>query len=191
MNRWTWPAVAFAAVAGLGLAVRGQPPAVDRALHRELLLSHGGWVPVTSHLGDTVIVFALAIAAALAFRRDPRARAIPLATVIGWLSYTLLKLVFGRDRPTGGLWVAGGHAFPSGHATMSATLAFVTLLVGWPRARPWQRWCGAVIAAGYVLMIGYTRVAGGVHWPTDILGGWLTAAGCTAVALLVITTRRV
>lgn len=96
---------------------------------------------------------------------------------------TVLKHLFSRARPE--LWEHLVHessfAFPSGHAMASMTLALVIVHVGWH-----SRWrlAASILAAAYVLIIGFTRLYLSVHYPSDILGGWLAAA---AWVLLVIS----
>ncbi len=94
-----------------------------------------------------------------------------------------LKAAVGRERPVWSDPVDTAHyaAFPSGHA-MTATVTFGLLL--WLLARfTASRVALAallVLAVVSVLGVGFTRVYLGVHWFTDVLGGWLLGA---AVAL--------
>ncbi|MDC7336802.1 phosphatase PAP2 family protein [Streptomyces lydicus] len=73
---------------------------------------------------------------------------------------------------------------PSGHATTSALAAG---LLAWGIARyagrgPARTWC-AVLAL-WAVAVGLTRVWLGVHWPGDVLGGWLLAGTVLSLALL-------
>lgn len=86
-----------------------------------------------------------------------------------------LKVVFAVPRPfvldpSVGLAHETSFAFPSGHAQGSAT--FWGLLAGRFRA-PW----GLVLAIVLPLLIGFTRVYLGVHYPTDLFLGWLLGWG--------------
>ena len=97
----------------------------------------------------------------------------------------LLKAFFQRDRPQ--LWerlvTENSFSFPSGHAMASASLAAVIIVILWP-----TRWRYYAIALGnlYVLYIGFTRMYLGVHYPTDILAGWLVAVSWIAITTIVI-----
>jgi undecaprenyl-diphosphatase len=87
---------------------------------------------------------------------------------------TLLKNFVGRVRPP---FQNGGAryeslSFPSGHSSGIATLATVALVLAWPllsaRARRWSLVAGTVL----VLVVGLTRMWLGVHFLSDVIGGW-------------------
>ncbi len=87
---------------------------------------------------------------------------------------TALKEYFGRIRPTFG---EGGAryeslSFPSGHSSGIATLVAVALVLAWPllsaRARRWALAVGIAL----VLLVGLTRLWLGVHYLSDVVGGW-------------------
>ncbi len=77
---------------------------------------------------------------------------------------------------------APGYSFPSGH-TLNSTVTYGLLaLVAWrARLAVLARRAAVAIAVVLPFLIGLSRIALGVHYPTDILGGWL--AGIAFVAL--------
>ncbi|MFN0247686.1 MAG: phosphatase PAP2 family protein [Kofleriaceae bacterium] len=99
-----------------------------------------------------------------------------LACSLGTLAgMSLLKSFYERDRPTVVTHIdpPGGHSFPSGHSMISAAL-YMTLAVLIARTMERRRQRVAVVAIGAALMllIGFTRLYLGVHYPTDVLAGW-------------------
>ena len=107
------------------------------------------------------------------------ALALVVCMVLAMGSAEALKGAVDRERPTSGYVeiIAGGHApssksFPSGHATLSmAFYPMIALLWPWvsKRMRAIQITLGILLA----LFIGFTRLYIGVHWPSDVLAGWV------------------
>lgn len=89
-----------------------------------------------------------------------------------------IKAAVGRVRPLVDVPVASapGGSFPSGHA-LGATVTYgVLVLVFLPAVPPRFRRAVVGLAVGVVLLVGVTRVALGVHHPTDVVAGWLLGA---------------
>lgn len=99
----------------------------------------------------------------------------------------LLKLTFERPRPAAffGLAVPASYSFPSGHALVS--FAFFVGLATLPAAstanRP-RRTLYYIAAALPIAAIGFSRVYLGVHYPTDVLGGYAAAAAWLSIVYL-------
>jgi undecaprenyl-diphosphatase len=117
-------------------------------------------------------------------RRRPRDAVRLLLTAGGaWGLALVLKTALDRPRPPSVLWVRPPDAtgsFPSGHDTTATVLVVVVLLTlaGMGRARRIATACAVVFA----LAVGFGRIYLGDHYPTDVLGSYLTVA---ATALLV------
>lgn len=107
------------------------------------------------------------------------------ALLVGQGLRTLLVTALHRARPPAADWAAhaSGHSFPSGHTASSAMAA---TLLAWGLLRAWPGTAGRLLAAlcGLAAVaVGCTRVYLGVHWPSDVAGGWLFAA-CWLTVLL-------
>jgi undecaprenyl-diphosphatase len=91
----------------------------------------------------------------------------------------LLKLGFDRPRPelVPHLTVAYQTSFPSGHS-MSSAATYLTLGVMLARVQPRRRLKIYFLALAIFIMVlvGFSRVYLGVHWPTDVLAGWAAGA---------------
>ena len=97
-----------------------------------------------------------------------------------------LKDYFGRIRPpfeNGGARLES-LSFPSGHSSGIATLVTVALVLAWPllsvRARRWAFGGGAAL----VLLVGLTRMWLGLHFLSDVLGGWALGIAWTLMTAL-------
>ena len=115
-----------------------------------------------------------------------------LAASAGGMALTgLLKDVFQRDRPPMILHLvpAVNASFPSGHATLSATV-YLTLgaLIAHFAPRRRVRVYALTTAVLLAVIVGCSRVYLGVHWPTDVLAGWCVGAAwalvCWSAALM-------
>ncbi|MBK3563253.1 MULTISPECIES: phosphatase PAP2 family protein [unclassified Streptomyces] len=160
-----------------------------RRLH-ETALDHPAWTDTLRFLSDRVWdPFTLRTAVALLtgwllYRRAWRLAAWSAVTATaGGFIGLLVKTVVERARPAleDPVAHAPGFSFPSGHAMTATTSFAILLLVLLPMVpRPLRAlcWCAAV---GSVLGVGFTRVALGVHWFSDVVGGWLL--GLAVVAL--------
>lgn len=63
-------------------------------------------------------------------------------------------------------------SFPSDHATMSMTIAVATLLYGLRYKKKWYIYFSVFLFA-ISLIMGYARISIGIHWPTDVIGGYV------------------
>lgn len=98
------------------------------------------------------------------------------ATVFGErLTADGLKLLYDRARPVFDLHpvVTSSSSFPSGHAANAMTAFVAIALIAVP---PQRRGSALVAAIPLAVAIGLSRPYLGVHWPTDVLGGWALAA---------------
>lgn len=192
---WLLAAGGAAALAALILTLiglfidRGHRFAFDSAI---LLAARGGtahgvpvgpsWmkpaaVDITALGGVTVLTLIVtATVGFLAVRRLWLTMALVLAgTISGSIAVALVKLLVGRPRPdlTDHLVQVSSASFPSGHAANSAIvyLTIATLIMQIVQGRGARSYI-LIVAALLVTAIGMSRVYLGVHWPSDVLGGW-------------------
>jgi membrane-associated phospholipid phosphatase len=108
--------------------------------------------------------------------------------VSGALVDRLVKEIVARPRPHlfGGALHASGYSFPSGHAMNAAIFCGVVIQLTWVLTRR-RNIVGmvAAIVVTFTLLIGLSRIVLGVHYPTDVLGGYLL--GTTWLACVFVT----
>jgi undecaprenyl-diphosphatase len=108
-------------------------------------------------------------------QRKWRSLAYLISTLLGSIIINrTAKVLLHRVRPH--LWESPSpeldYGFPSGHAMSSMTLVAALIILTWG-----TRWCWLVLIVGglFVLAIAWTRLYLGVHYPSDILAGWMVS----------------
>lgn len=184
------------------IAERGAAvPVIDETIHRWVVahrdpvgvsianaLRWGGTTRVV--LPVLVPVGALAAAPGRGWSRRVRSGLMLCAIASAGVAVeTQVNHLIGRARPPISDWAgaASGLSFPSGHTTVATLFALSCAWACAGRARPgWPRravWAGAAVYAGAV---GWSRVWLGVHWPTDVVGGWLFGLAWLAASTALI-----
>lgn len=174
--------------------------AVDTAIHtwvrdQQVILF---WAKLQSWTGSPVAVAALTsliVVGLLATRRPGPAAYLTATAVGGAVLSEVLKDVVARQRPVwlDPLWSAEGFSFPSGHSLAGITNWFVYgVLVLYLVAGRRGAVLGSALMAWGVLMAP-SRLVLGVHWPSDVVAGWLLGFGWVAAvsagALLLLRHR--
>lgn len=189
--------LAFLGIAGLVVvdATDGFDLAVIQAVraadHGEIL----GFLGPTTELGSTIAVTAVAALTLLVgVAAGPWRHGVIGAAVIGLaaLAVEMIKSTVARTRPEvlEPILVEHGFSFPSGHASLSmVAYGILAVLVSrsfLPRGTQLAVF-GVVVAL--VFLIGLSRVWLGVHYPSDVIAGWV--AGATVVLVFASLTRAV
>ena len=165
--------------------------ATDAAIHARVTPGGLQFFSRLTIIGSPAAMTVLAIVGGLVLllKRRPRTLvAWGAAFAGGFAIENILKHVIHRARPPYGTAYLTGHSFsfPSGHAVGSfigySMLAYV-LIMHWRTSSRLLRTAIAVIAALIILLVGISRVYLGVHYPSDVVGGWVTAAVWLAVCL--------
>lgn len=150
------------------------------------------WVSTVLNPWALRAVAALTVAWLL-IRRQLRLGVWVATTVVGaGVLDATLKLVVHRTRPVFSDAVASapGYSFPSGHALTSVVAFGVALLLVLPLLRGVWRAVAWTVASGCVLLVGFARVALGVHFISDVLAGWLIGLGWLAVTVAAFESWR-
>lgn len=131
-----------------------------------------------THLGDTAVVVGIAALASIvmSFYKIDRAYLVGFAsTLLGAaISNYAIKAVVARARPSGLIpsVIETSYSFPSGHATAALALyGFMAYML----CRRYPKHAGKIAAAGagVILAVGASRLYLGVHFPSDVIAGYL------------------
>lgn len=170
---------------------------VDEELNERATPSVTSAMEAVSWLGSTpgVLLATVGAAAALLVRRRVREAALVAFAFAGAEALDgLLKVEFARPRPSFAHPVvpqAGGYSFPSGHATASmavyGALAYLALTTV---RKPAVRAAGAGACVLLVILIGFSRIYLGEHFPSDVIGGWCVALAWLAILVLLLFRAR-
>lgn len=137
-----------------------------------------------THLGDgeVLIAFSVVVAVYLFGRRERRLAAVWLATTLGGLKLVdVLKVIYDRPRPEflEPIILEPSKSFPSGHAA-GTTIACGMLAYLLIRATHRAGWFALPLLGILPVLVGLSRAYLGVHWLSDVVGGWLVGGGCVA-----------
>ena len=157
--------------------VRGLPVPVDvwRAITQA-----GGWLLVA--VGATLVLGLVATG------RARMALVVAIALVAASVFTEMAKDWVARPRPADPVAEAGGYSFPSGHTLNSTVVYGIAALLVWRSSLP--RGVRVGVAAALVVLVGcvgLSRIALGVHYPSDVVAGWL--AGTVLVSLVALADR--
>ncbi|WP_252183272.1 phosphatase PAP2 family protein [Rossellomorea vietnamensis] len=135
------------------------------------------------------ILTALAFILFLVFKKYSLGFYVLFTIALGGGFNWLLKAYFKRERPDiEALVEQGGYSFPSGHSMGSfvlyGTLAFAVFRL---YDHTWSKILGAAALMLLVLLIGLSRIYLGVHYPSDILGGFSAGGVWLLFSILVYT----
>ena len=140
---------------------------------------------VTSLGGRTILVWLVTVSTAIMLiRRQYRLTAYLAVTGLGALALDpAIKALVARLRPLvpSPVATAPGYSFPSGHVLDATVFYGVMLLVFLPIIPRRLRKLAMGLVIALVVAIGFSRVAIGVHYPSDVIGGWLLGVAWLAI----------
>lgn len=196
-------AVALFVVVGYAIVLGGDagPTPGDSQAIDAVESLRAGWLTslakVFTELGSTPVTLLVAVVAGgvlASRRRFAEASVLVGVLLVCHLAVPILKDIVDRPRPSGGLVDADGYSYPSGHSTYAVIYTWLALTIT-VRLRPGWRYGSALVAGGIALtaLIGLSRVYLGVHYLSDVSGGWglgVSAFASGAAVAMVVTHLR-
>jgi undecaprenyl-diphosphatase len=168
----------LAAGVGLGLIVEGNgfDGSAVRSVAGERTAELTAVARVVTDLGGLGLdlIFAAAAAGLLLAGRRRDALLVVVGAGGAMLLTNAIKVVLERPRPGGGgLVTVASASWPSGHASSSIALYGALAVVASRNAPTWARAAIWVGLGGLVALVGASRVYLGVHYPSDVVAGWV------------------
>jgi len=120
-----------------------------------------------------IVLFLVLLVVLFILNRKKSALLLSVSMAAGWALSEVLKFAVQRTRPQSTLLFESGYSFPSQHAMMSA-IFFLVLLYSFKEdiKNNWLRLLFILANVFMFLVIGFSRVYLGVHWTSDVIGGW-------------------
>jgi undecaprenyl-diphosphatase len=196
LRRCVWPFIiagAIAMFAALFLKLADSVRETDFVVRADqhtlnFILDHrADWISrvarLVTQVGSTwVVTVVIVVAATILLRRHRYLDAgfVAVSSIGTAILVAIAKQIIGRPRPAVShrRVAATGAAFPSGHAAQSvACYGALAVIVVIATRRTKIRWSASLGAVTIALIVGTSRVYLGVHWPSDVVSGWLLASG--------------
>jgi undecaprenyl-diphosphatase len=191
-----WITILLSGAVWLAALLLGGPDSPhDQALRSALYAGHDEVLArnaiLLSWLGRALVLLPLTLAAAilLFFRRRIRVALLLITVLGGRLLVELQKMIVGRDRPGLDEHLEAVHSlsFPSGHSA-NAMITFMAIALLVP-VKQRNRAISAGLGLAVALQAGWSRVALGVHWPSDVIGGWAFGIFWIALCMRLASAR--
>ncbi len=149
---------------------------------------------IVSFIGSPEIWgFLFLVGAVLFFVRRRKTETIAMVLFgVGNLLTLILKHLIARPRPSGTeavrLVSESNFSFPSGHA-LGAVIAAGALWWLWRTERLPHRLAAAIVLTPFAVLVGFSRIYLGVHWPSDVYAGYAVGLVWVVVVWLVLQRR--
>lgn len=143
------------------------------------------FLKVITHCGDWMVMIPTCIILMIFLKNRNQKIAVLLNLIIIFVLNQTMKLVFNRTRPSGNVLIeATGYSFPSGHSMVSMAFYGFLIYLAYKNIRNITiRNVTCIGLSMLILLIGISRIYLGVHFASDVAGGF-----CVSIAYLVLFT---
>ena len=147
-------------------------------------------IKIITNIGGTIIIVVVTMLSLFIFRNKKINICIILNLLgIFILNNVLIKNIIARDRPTGiNIIEENGYSFPSGHTAISTVVyGYLIYLIYNYVSNKKLKYALISILSIIILVVGLTRIYLGVHYTSDVLGGYLL--GISYLLIFTYVTR--
>ena len=140
---------------------------------------------IITNLGGAYCLIIIAILCAIFIKNKKIAFAIPINLILSTMLNLGLKNIVERPRPIGYRLIdETGYSFPSGHSMISAAFYGLIIYFIWKNVKNTKlKYISCILLSLLILFIGISRIYLGVHYASDVIGGFTIS-----IAYLIIFT---
>ncbi len=140
------------------------------------------FLDMITRLANAEILLLMCLAIYIFINKKNYALLIIINVLLSTILNSVLKIIFMRPRPLMGMIDASGFSFPSGHAMAAMSFyGFIIYLIWKTKLSKQLKWLITWLLSLLIILIGLSRVYLGVHYPSDIIGGF-----CISIVYLII-----
>lgn len=146
-----------------------------------------------SFLGSAITLITLALASIFLVKDKKYSKLIILNLALSFILNRILKLIIARPRPPRlRLVIENGYSFPSGHSMVSfAFYGFLIYLINKNLKNKKIKYSLIVLLSLLILLIGISRIYLGVHYVTDVLGGYIIGLIYLIVFIKILKKKKI
>lgn len=143
---------------------------------------------ILTNLGGTYVLITISIIAILFSRKNKILLWIPINLILITILNILIKNVIQRSRPIGYRLIdETGYSFPSGHSMISTAFYGLIIYIIWKKINnKWLRNTLIILLSSLILLIGLSRIYLGVHYSSDVIGGFVISIFYLMIFTLVL-----
>ena len=146
-----------------------------------------------SFLGSAITLITLALASKFLVKYKKYSKIIMLNLALSFILNRILKLIIARPRPPRlRLVIENGYSFPSGHSMVSfAFYGFLIYLINKNLKNKKIKYPLIILLSLLILLIGISRIYLGVHYVTDVLGGYIIGLIYLIVFIKILKKKKI
>lgn len=170
---------------------------IDNAIYEEIIKIMNSNITAVmifiSFLGSAITLITLSLASIFLIKDKKYSKLIMLNLALSFILNKILKLIIARPRPPRlRLVIENGYSFPSGHSMVSfAFYGFLIYLINKNLKNKKIKYPLIILLSLLILLIGISRIYLGVHYVTDVLGGYIIGLIYLIVFIKILKKKKI